>query len=219
MKVRALLFDLDGTLIDTEPSALRAAVACFEMWGVEFPAEEAHQVAGRTWRDFFEKFSQKYGLPVSVDEACLAATKIYVAMLHEELRIVPGSVEAVRVLAKVWRLGLVSGSTRSEIGVVGERFRVLDQFKVILGAEDYNLSKPAPEGFLSAAQALRADPATVLVFEDSQPGIEAALAAGMKVIAVTGTKPHDVSHSAAHFRIQDMRPVNVDFIRSLEALL
>jgi HAD superfamily hydrolase (TIGR01509 family) len=219
MQVKAILFDLDGTLVDTEPSAVRAVTTCFEEWGLEFPPADAGRLTGRTWRAVFEEFSRKYRIPVSVEQACLSATKAYLAILREELLIIPGSANAVRELSRVWPLGLVTGSTREEIRSVGERLGVLAQFKVILGAEDYRRSKPAPEGFLSAARAMRVNPADVLVFEDSQPGITAALAAGMKVVAVAGANHHNQDTSAAHFKIPDMRPVNIDFIRSLEALI
>ena len=216
MKISAVLFDLDGTLVNTEPSAVSAVVRCFQEWGLHFPIERSESVKGRTWRSLFDEFKQSFEIPVTVEEAVRAATKHYLTILEEELVIIPGSQLAIRSLAKYWPLGLVTGSTREEIKFVGRRLKVLDHFSVILGAEDYVRSKPAPDGFLLAAEFIQADPSEVLVFEDSVPGIAAALAAGMQVIAV-GAANH-VRHDGLNILrvIPDMQIVDASFITSLD---
>jgi len=217
MRVSAILFDLDGTLVNTEPCALTAMIACFREWGLEFPLEDSARVMGRTWKAVFAELKQEHEIPVSVDEACVVATKHYLTILQDELVIIPGSRSAVCALAKVWPLGLVTGSTREEIKYVGERLGILDQFKVILSAEEYVCSKPAPEGFLKAADLLGVAPAEVLVFEDSPSGIESARAAGMKVVAVGADDRSQSNNSSVLTTIPDMQMVDVEFIRALES--
>lgn len=217
MKVSAILFDLDGTLVNTEPCAVIAVIACFKDWGLEFPLHDSPRVMGRTWKAVFAEFKQEHDIPVSVDEACDIVTQRYLAILKDGLTIIPGSQSAVRVLAETWPLGLVTGSTREEIKYVGERLGILDQFKIILSAEEYARSKPAPDGFLKAAGLLGVDPAEVLVFEDSPSGIQSAQAAGMKVVAVGERNDNHHGNSAVLATIPTMELVNVEFIRALES--
>lgn len=218
MKVSAILFDLDGTLVNTEPCAVSAMEACFKEWGLEFPLESSARVMGRTWKVVLAEFKEEHEIPVTVEEACLLATKHYLTILRDNLIIIPGSRSAVCALAEIWPLGLVTGSTREEIGYVGERLGILNQFDIILSAEEYPRSKPAPDGFLKAADLLGVEPSEVLVFEDSPSGIQSAQAAGMNVVAVGASDNDHHNNSRVLVTIPDMQIVDVEFIRELERL-
>jgi HAD superfamily hydrolase (TIGR01509 family) len=215
MNIDTILFDLDGTLIDTEPSAARAVFDCFSEWGLPIIGEDTTYVTGRTWASAFDYLFGKYPPPMPRDQAVEHVMKKYRQTLAERLDHVPGSVAAVRSLAKNYRLGLVSGSGRSEILWALDQLKILPHFEIILGAEDYPRSKPAPDGYLKAMQILGSEQARTLIFEDSLAGIQSARAAGAWVIAVTSTNHFNQDVSAAHHQIADLTPVTADWVAKL----
>jgi len=185
--VRALLFDMDGTLVDTETQTdltIEAVVARHGVAGFSLPLVETR---GRTWRH--------------VAECVVALTHIDagVAALSDEMlehwnagitevKPIPGAPEALQTAAaRQLRLAVVSSSPRAVID------RILDKLGVAhlvgpearIGGDDVRNGKPDPEGFLMAARVLCVEPGDALVFEDSRAGLLAARAAGMRSIFVT----------------------------------
>jgi HAD superfamily hydrolase (TIGR01509 family) len=217
--LEAILFDLDGTLVDTELAAAQVIHEQFRSWGCPVDAEDARYLTGRTWAKAFELLFAKYPIPVPHDEAATTLLDAYRDALEANLPVVEGSADAVRSLAGHYPLALVSGSNRREILWALGKLGVLDRFKIVLGAEDYPRSKPAPDGYAKAIELLGVAPSATLVFEDSQPGIESALAAGTKVVAITGTNHFNQNTRLAHHHIPDLRTVDVGWIRQLWATL
>jgi len=215
--IDTVFFDLDGTLVDTELAASQTVRGCFAQWGIPLSEADAGYVAGRTWESACEYLFQKYPPPLAPAQARELLVQGYRAQLEKHLVIVPGAQQAVRSLAaQGLPLALVSGSHRAEIFFALDRLGVRDLFQVVLGAEDYAHSKPAPDGYLKALQLLGRDPRRTLVFEDSQAGIASALAAGAWVVAITGTNHFGQDTSQAHFRIQDLTPVNPRWLSALK---
>jgi HAD superfamily hydrolase (TIGR01509 family) len=214
-----VIFDLDGTLIDTEPSAAKAVERTFSSWGIQVTHEDARFVTGRTWDSAFQFLFSKYQVPVPQNEAMHTVLENYRIALDEELTIVPGSVEAVQSLAARYPLGLVSGSHRREILWALKKLGIFEHFRVILGAEDYPRSKPAPDGYLAAMSQMKFTPQSTLIFEDSQPGIASARAAGAWVVGITGTNHFRQDISQAHHHIPDLSPVTADWVKNLSEKL
>jgi beta-phosphoglucomutase len=212
--INTILFDMDGTLVDTEPTAADAVNECFREWGASIDHTDATHVVGRTWRVAFRYLFQKYPPPLSTDEAGRYVMRRYRELLERKLTPVPGSVDAVRALAKVYPLGLVSGSEREDILWILRKLGIQPEFRVILGAGDYNGSKPSPDGFLKALAVLGSQATTTLAFEDSVAGIASAKAAGLWVTAVTSTNhfAHDISGADEY--VTDLRSVSVDWIKA-----
>lgn len=214
--INTILFDLDGTLVDTELAAAKAIHGCFERWGVAVDKTDAGYITGRTWASAFEFLFKKYKLPVSAEEAGRQMIEAYRESLETDLTIVPGGAAAVRALAAHGHdLALVSGSNRAEILWALDKLQIRAHFKVILGAEDYPNSKPAPDGYLKALTMLGREPARTLVFEDSQAGIASGLAAGAWVVAITGTNHFKQDTSRAHHHIPDLSGVDAKWIENL----
>jgi len=137
----------------------------------------------------------------------------YRAALETHLIVVPGSCEAVRSLAAEFALGLVSGSHRREILWALNKLDLLKYFKVILGAEDYPKSKPAPDGYQKAMKELGATPEGTVIFEDSQAGIASGRAVGAWVVAITSTNHFGQETAQSHCQIQDFTNVTPEWVR------
>ena len=185
--VRALLFDLDGTLINTELHTDATVPAVMARYGIPdftLPHTETH---GRTWTHVAETIRARTMIDVPAAELA-AAMLDYWNNSVTEVKPIPGAPQAMRAaVAAGLKLAVVSSSPRSVIdnfisrlGVdacVGSQARV--------GADSVHIGKPNPECFLIAARALGVEPAEAVVFEDSQAGLLAARAAGMRSMFVT----------------------------------
>ena len=129
----------------------------------------------------------------------------------EGFRFLPGAAAAIERMSS-WPLGLVTGSSRDEAMEVLSALDVRGHFSVVLAAEDVPTSKPDPRGYLMAAEALRAIPEACLVVEDSEPGIEAARRAGMRVVAVKAGNVAEHDQRAAHHFLDTLEGLNVAFV-------
>ena len=213
--IKCILFDFDGTLVDTEPSAVKATQESFRKWKIELDPNDAARVTGVTWNSAFEFLFRKYSIPVSKNEARKVILETYRKETEKNLVIVPGCIQAVQSLSQAYSIGLVSGSDRADILRILGQLGIIDCFQVVLGAEDYPTSKPAPDGYLKAASLLHTSPKECLVFEDSGPGILSARNAGMWVVAITSTNHFSFDLSQAHFKVQDLSLVDPKWISNL----
>lgn len=213
--IETILFDLDGTLIDTELAAAKAIRGSFAEWDIALSESDAGFITGRTWEKAFEFLFSKYAIPVSKKDAAERMLNLYREELKRELIEVAGARECVRSLASEFPLALVSGSHRSEILFALKKLAILDCFRVVLGAEDYPRSKPAPDGYEKALTMLGAKKESALVFEDSEAGVESALAAGLQVCVVTSTNHFGVNTSKGHYFVPDLRGVDAAWVRRL----
>jgi sugar-phosphatase len=186
-RVRAVLFDLDGTLIDTEvhtDAAIRLVAASHGVAGFELPPTETR---GRTWTHIADTMRARTSITVPTAElevALLTHWNEAVADVHP----VPGAAAAIRAAhAAGLKVAVVSSSPRSVIGYFIDRLGVgaciSDEARI--GADSVRRGKPDPEGFLLASRRLGATPAEAVVFEDSHAGLLAARAAGMRAMFIT----------------------------------
>ena len=185
--VRAVLFDLDGTLIDTEEHtdlAIEAVMAKHGFAGFALPATLTH---GCTWESVAEEVRRRTHLNVGTAELAADFLEHWVSGTAGA-RPIPGAPAAIRAAAaSKLRLGVVSSSPRSVIDYFLEQLGVSDcvDARARIGAEAVRATKPDPEGFLLAARALGVEPAECLVFEDSNAGLLAAKAAHMRSVFIT----------------------------------
>jgi HAD superfamily hydrolase (TIGR01509 family) len=181
----AFLFDLDGTLVDSERDNVESVVLAVRHHGAELTAEERGFVIGHSWNEIYKMIARNHALSVSMRELIDAAVHEKDALIAKTgHRALPGAVALVRRLAQRSKLAVVSGASGKEVRDALEGIGVRDLFPVIVAAEDYAYGKPSPEPYLKGLDEVGATPARTIVIEDATPGILSARAAGIKVIAV-----------------------------------
>lgn len=198
--LRAIIFDFDGVVADSEPTHLAVFQQVLGELGFVLTAEEYYaEYLGYDDKGCFRAFLEAHGQSPSdktVDELVLRKARAYLDHIKQNLIIFPGVRELVREAAARHRLAIASGALRNEIEYVLECAGIRKEFEHITSAEDVRRGKPDPEPFVHALDSLnravtpgrdRLAPDDCLVIEDSIPGIRAARAAGMKVLAVANT--------------------------------
>ena len=180
--VRALLFDLDGTLVDTREANYLAYRAAFAESGHELTAEQFGTTWGRDSRDFIPDL-----LPAAdaaaVDMIRAAKSRLYADLLQRTTAN-DALIAFLRLLAPTHRTALVSTAKSGNGRQILDAHELTPLFDVVVWGDDVERSKPDPEGYLRALELLGADAAEALAFEDSATGRQAALAAGLTVLEV-----------------------------------
>lgn len=182
--VDAVVFDLDGVLIESEAIWNEAKRALVEDRGGRWRPEAARAMMGMSSPEWAAYLRDELGVDLPLDEISDAVVERLSAIYRERLPLLPGAVDAVRALAARWPLGLASSSNRPIIDLVLEAAGVADAFAVTVSSEEVARGKPAPDVYLEAARRLGADPARCVAIEDSSNGLRSAAAADMTVLAL-----------------------------------
>lgn len=195
--VKAVLFDMDGVIVDSEPPQMRVFDMLLRREGVVLRTEEFFEYAGKRTIDNFRVIVPRYGLKRTPEEYVEEKNRLYYELLEREgIEANPGVRELVEALRSAGvALAVVSGSPRRDIELVLSLTGLREAFPVVVAAEDVVRGKPDPEGFLKAAGILGVRPAEAWVVEDSEAGVKAAKAGGFRVVAVPTryTAGHDFS--------------------------
>lgn len=200
--LRALIFDFDGILVDSEPLILKLTqeMAAKEGWTVTEEEYYRHYLALDD-RGVIEHLYQSHGRPVDPhrrEELIAWKARAYEEIIRDGLPAMPGAIEFVRKVAAQLPLAIASGSLRVEIEHLLRKLGLRKNFAVLATADDCERSKPDPEVFLKALAKLQQSPAfgekplcaaECLAIEDAPLGVVAAQAAGMKCLALTHSRP------------------------------
>lgn len=214
MSLDAFIFDLDGTLVDTELLWAEALCAYLADRGCLCRRDEMlHIVFGRSWTDIYRDITTRFSaLAVTPARVMAVELRTYYLRLRAQKAdiVIPSSAALLKTLAKQYPVIIVSGSPHAD---VEEAVRLLDavhEVRFVLGAEDYAEGKPSPAGFLAGARKLGVAPCRCLVFEDSRAGVAAAKAAGMWCVALDRPDAHPQDLSIADWVIRDLAEFSVE---------
>lgn len=180
---RAYLFDCDGTIADSMPLHYNAWKAVLAEWNCVFDEELFYSWGGKPVRKIIADLNKIHGLEMPIGDVAARKEGLYLEQTPQ-LKAIPEVLEYIEVEHGRIPFAVVSGSTRDSVVGSLSALGLLDKFDTIVAAEDYKRSKPAPDGYLLAAERLGVAPADCLVFEDTEMGIEAATAAGMASVKV-----------------------------------
>jgi HAD superfamily hydrolase (TIGR01509 family) len=183
--LEAVVFDLDGVLIDSERAWSAAREQLVRERGGEWRADATRQMMGMSSPEWSRYMHDALGVDMQPEQIAAEVVQALEARYRREgPPLLAGAREAVAALAGDWRLGLASSANRSVIELVLELADMQRQFAAVVSAEEVTHGKPAPDVYLKAARLLGAAPHACAAVEDSSNGLRAALAAGMLVVAI-----------------------------------
>jgi HAD superfamily hydrolase (TIGR01509 family) len=214
--IQGILFDLDGTLADTEPIQWRAYRQVLEPFGVDVGMEEyrVHWIAVDGGADYA---CEKYALPIGADELRRRKGVAYRALIAAGVAPCPGAREALERLAGDYRLAIATNTARVETNVVLGHLGIAARLDAVVAREDYAEAKPAPDAYRAAAAALGLPPAQCVVVEDTARGVRAGVAAGCIVVAFATPLTYDNDFTGAAARITSLDELGPSLLRDLSA--
>jgi HAD superfamily hydrolase (TIGR01509 family) len=188
-RIQACIFDLDGTIVDSEPNYAASDEVFFRDYGIVLSDEFVASMLGRGTLDFFRilegLFPESPLVRMPLEERIALRDTRYLEYSATRMKVFPALAALVKELAaRSMPLALASGSSRRVIEQVLSSIGLKDFFSAIISSSEVGKGKPDPEIFLLAASRLGVDPKSVLVFEDSRAGVEGASNAGMHCIAL-----------------------------------
>ncbi len=212
--IEAVIFDLDGVIVDSEPMHLIVDRDIIRSNGIEISDDELKKYIGisnvKLWTDLIEKYKVKHTVEEMVNQQ--KKNKIE-AFKNSNLKPIDGVVELINSIKEnKIRLALASSSPLEFVETVLKKTGLLEKFEVILSGESFKRGKPEPDIFLAAAKELGKAPSQCVVIEDSAHGVQAAKSAGMKCIGYInqGSGNQDLSH--ADFTVRHFSELTIDKI-------
>jgi HAD superfamily hydrolase (TIGR01509 family) len=182
--IQAVIFDLDGLLLDSESAWDGGRRALVAEHGLEWPEGATEAMLGMSSTEWSRYVHEELGVPLEPREISDRVVAHVLETYEERLPLLPGAEAAVTRIAERWPLALASSSNKEVIDQVMETSGWRDVFKAWVSSEEVARGKPAPDVFLEAARRIGVDPRDAAGIEDSHNGILAARAAGLRVIAI-----------------------------------
>ena len=182
--IEAVVFDLDGLLVDSEHLWDEAREALARERGGRWHDRAQADMMGMSSPEWSRYMHDRIGLSDSPEEISAEVVRRMEALYRERLPLLPGAREAVERLAACWPLGLASSSNRPLIDLTLQLSEMAPYFRATVSSEEVARGKPAPDVYLEATRRLGVDPTHTAAIEDSHNGILSAAAAGIRVVAI-----------------------------------
>lgn len=214
--IKAILFDLDGLLINSEPYWEKADRTLLKKYGHTLTADVREKLIGRGLRECAQLFIKHFNLTDSVETVIEKRHKELYKIFLKDLKLMPHAKDLiVRFKNEGYVLALATGGhLKEKVKEMLEKLEILDYFTEIISSYDIKRGKPYPDIYIECAKKLKVSPAECLVIEDAVNGVEAARGAGMKVIGVNKNKKmrSDLKKEGAYkvfpslnLRVEDLR--------------
>lgn len=216
--IRAVIFDMDGVIIDSEPITSKSYDILLRSFG-KTPMPKSHgliHTPGIRGDDVWKEILEKYQLTGDIEELRKKRREVYLKLLEGNVEPMKGVRELIHLLSQHGiPMAIASGSSPQIIDHVLSIFGLQEYFQVIVSGKDVAKGKPDPECFIKAAQQLHVPVEDCLVIEDGEPGVIAAKRAGMKVIAVSHQFSKHNDFSQADIVVPSLQDVTWDMITSV----
>jgi len=217
MSIRAVVFDLDGVLVQSEEIWDEVRERYVRERGGRYDAEAQRAMMGMSSTEWSRYIHDELGVAAAPEEINADVVRLMTERYREQLPLVPGAPEAVERLAASYPLGLASSSNRPLIDAVLELSGLARHFRATVSSEEVVKGKPAPDVYLEVARRLRVRPSRCVAVEDSHNGIRSAKAAGMHVVAIPNPSypPDEASLAEADVVLDSIRELTRDALASV----
>jgi len=199
--IDAVVFDMDGVLVDSEPVWERVRREFIAANGGHWPADAQHRLMGMSTAEWSAYMAADFGLDFTPAEVAERIIGGMAAAYESHLPLLPGAVDAVRSLAARWPLAVASSSPPSLIAVVLDAADLRSAFTATVSSEEVERGKPAPDVYLEAVARVGVHPAACAAVEDSSNGLRSAAAAGLAVIAIPRPEYPPAPDALKHARV------------------
>jgi HAD superfamily hydrolase (TIGR01509 family) len=193
----AVIFDMDGVIVDSEPYSMQALVDVLHRYGIAPTEDDLRRSYGRRVRDDLVDYFIRYGVVADVTTAIAYKQARYYHLAAGQLKPFVGVIPLLKRLRDHgYRLALASSGDRVKVAFGLQALDLNGIFEAVVTGDDVSQSKPDPEIYLTAAQQLGVSPVACVVIEDAPVGVDAAKRAGMRCIAVTNSVAREQLHKA-----------------------
>ncbi len=204
--LKAVIFDMDGVIIDSEPIHFNIEKQIFSYLGIPVSDSEHHSLVGTTTRAMWSSLKNKFKLELSLEELIELSSKRYLdyISIYNKMLLLPGIANLIEELYRNnIQQAIASSSTLEHIEFVLRKYNLKEYFDEIICGDYVSKSKPAPDIFLYAANQLQIRPEECIVIEDSENGVTAAKFAGMKCIGFNNSNSGNQDLSTADLIIDN----------------
>jgi len=213
----AVVFDLDGVIIDSEQVWNEAREQLVHERGGTWHEQATADMMGMSSKEWSQYMHDRLGVPMEPAAINDQVVRRVMSIYEHGLPLLPHAVETVRELAARWPLGLASSSNRPIIDLVLQRSGLAPCFAVVVSSEEVERGKPAPDVYLAVARRLGVDPQDCVAIEDSTNGIKSAVGAGMRTVAVPNPHfpPADGALATAAVVVSSLAELTPDLVASM----
>ena len=215
--IAAVVFDLDGVLIDSEPVWERVRRELVAERGGHWAPDAQHKLMGMSTTEWARYLSEDLGVGLPPAQVAAEVVDRMAASYRERIPLLPGAVEAVRRLAARWPLGVASSAAAVLIETVLQSSGLRPYFSVTMSTEQVAHGKPAPDIYLAVTAQLGCSPPDCAAVEDSSNGLRSAAAAGLRVIAIPQPRypPDPDALAATSLVLPSLTELTADVIAAL----
>ncbi len=214
--LEAVIFDIDGLIIDNEPIHLQAYNNTLKKFDITISESEYAKFVGEETEDIFRYIINNYNISVRIENLIELKNLEYNNLIKNKLVPREGLLDLLdEIYYKGYKLAIATSSTRIEANYILSALGIANKFDLIASGEDSKRGKPDPEIYKFIANKLYISPSNCVVLEDSENGVKAAKLANMKCIAVPNSITKTNDFSEADLIIDDLRKVSIENIESL----
>ena len=210
--IKAVIFDMDGVIIDSEPVHMKLENETYKKLGIEVTGDEHHSFVGATSHYMWEALKNKYKLNQTLEELIEYDRSTYFKYLNSdecEITLIDGVKELIKDFHENGiKLAIASSSPLNVIEAIAKKFQIEEYFDVFVTGDDVKRSKPEPDIFIFASEKLGVSPENCIVIEDSHNGVLAAKKAGMKCVGINSDATGSQDISMADIVINSFKEVN-----------
>jgi HAD superfamily hydrolase (TIGR01509 family) len=215
--IEAVVFDLDGVLIDSEPVWEHVRRGLVAGYGGHWADDAQQRLMGMSTQEWARYLSEDLGIGLPPSQVARLVIRRMAAQYQRDLPLLPGAVDAVRRMAERWPLGLASSSPPALIHTVLTTAGIAPLFKATVSTEEVAQGKPAPDVYLTVVSRLGVDPDRAAAVEDSSNGLRSAAAAGTHVVAVPRPEYPAAADALAQAQatLHDLDELTVELVAAL----
>jgi HAD superfamily hydrolase (TIGR01509 family) len=203
--IEAVILDMDGIVVDSEPLQLESFNEVLSQYGITLTEDDFVQLVGKTQPEIFTVIKNKFGISEAIGSLMVRKKESYLRLAKIKMKAMPGLYELVDLVKSLGiKTGIASSSPLEDIKTVLHYIHLEGEFDAILSAVNLPHGKPHPDVFLLTAKELGVEPSQCVVLEDSTMGVEAAKRASMVCIAMPNSFTKHQDFSAADFVVGNL---------------